>query len=175
MRTVEEYFKYKRKNTRNRPPVNGFKIEFKLTIEELSLLFKEAGITPDDIGRGCDDYCLMRDGDKGHYEYGNCRFGKVSQNTHDATAGEKNGMFGKTGNQSPNFGIKWSDERKGKLSKSISGENHHNFGKETPDDVRDKISKSTSGIPKPRIECEVCGKFMPAHTMKRHMNGPNCK
>lgn len=58
-------------------------IEFLLTIEQVKLLLEEANISEADWNfRG---YHLARFGDKGNYEYGNCRFIPASDNYSERT------------------------------------------------------------------------------------------
>jgi hypothetical protein len=51
------------------------------------------------------------------------------QKISDSNSGENNHMFGKTGEQCPNFGKKHSEEHNQKISDANSGENHPMFGK----------------------------------------------
>lgn len=56
-------------------------IEFSLSYVEYKSLLVEAGINPSMIGQRSDDYCLGRVNDEGGYEYGNCRFITIKENT----------------------------------------------------------------------------------------------
>ena len=59
-------------------------IEFALTLDDIDTLLKEAGITAHDIGQQADDYCLARNGDRGGYTLGNCRFITQYENYNEA-------------------------------------------------------------------------------------------
>ena len=175
MRTVEEYFTYKKKTTVRsdgssyRVDANGVPIDFRLTMEDMVKLFNDANITPDQIGKGAGEYCLMRNDDIGHYEVGNCFFGLSSSNVSDSNS------FNKTG-------LKFSEEHKRNLSNS-----HKN--KVISQEQRDKISQSLKGrvngplsaetraklsVPKKTLMCPHCGKVGGNSQMKRwHFD--NCK
>ena len=58
--------------------------EFNLSYSEIRWLFWIARITPADIGRSRDQYCLGRFGDSGAYEIGNCRFITNAQNREES-------------------------------------------------------------------------------------------
>jgi len=66
-----KYWKYKKNNH-----VGKGKSEVKFLIgpTEMISLLEEAGISINDVGNGKGKYNLARHGDKGNYEYGNCRF-----------------------------------------------------------------------------------------------------
>lgn len=155
MKTVEQYYKEKFNRTAfsdgtpKRTDVNGDPIEFRLSLEEMESLFKEAGITPDDIGTGSGRYCLMRNDDIGHYEYGNCKFGLHSENSSDTWLG-KSRVF--------------SDEHKAKLSESHKGIKYGPMSQEQ----KDKLREIKKGIPQERTECPHCGKVGGLSLMKRY-------
>jgi hypothetical protein len=106
--------------------------------------------------------------------------------------GEKNNMYGKTGEKSPNFGKKhtektkkeMSEKKKGKNhpnygkkrpehSRKISGKNHFNFGKSLRSETKDKISKTL--LDKEPIKCLYCdfSHVIKAHVVRYH--NENCK
>jgi len=75
-----------RKNGLNkgRVDVDGAAIEWRISKQEVKLLLQEAGITIWDVGNAGDKYCLARYNDRGHYEYGNCRFITNRENVREA-------------------------------------------------------------------------------------------
>jgi hypothetical protein len=106
--------------------------------------------------------------------------------------GERNHMFGKTGEKHFFFGKRHTDETKkimsenkkglkhpnyGKKrpehSKKMSGENHFNFGKSLNNETRDKISKTL--LDKEPIKCIYCdfSHVIKAHVVRYH--NENCK
>lgn len=80
---------------------------------------------------------------------GRKRTPEVCKRLSETHLGEKNYMYGKRGELSPNYNKKHSAEsvRRGALARS--GEKHYMFGKNLSLDVRSKISASTSGINNP--------------------------
>ena len=66
-----KYWMKKRQNT-------GY--TFPLTGPQLITLLQEAGITPDQIGKGNGKYQLARINDEGNYEWGTCRFIPFEEN-----------------------------------------------------------------------------------------------
>lgn len=69
---------------------------------------------------------------------------ETKQKIGKANSGENNGMFGKTGENSPSFGRIVTEETKIKYSKSrkalnLKGENHPNFGKKVENLNRNKV------------------------------------
>ena len=78
-KAIWQYWKAKknRQTTRFR---KGSGVEFLLTATEMVQLFTDAAITPNDIGRGSQQYQLGRHNDTGHYEMGNCRFITMTEN-----------------------------------------------------------------------------------------------
>ena len=89
------------KMKRRRPPIPPFII----TGPQAISMFEEAGIHPNQIGQQPDDYQLGRYGDKGIYEYGNCRFITMRENLAEMTRPVQ----------------RWSQERKDKQSKAFKG------------------------------------------------------
>jgi hypothetical protein len=69
---------------------------FKLPREIYFLLMIKAGISPMDLGRERDDYCLARKNqftgelDQGDYAWGNCRFVTVAQNAKERWTAKQN-------------------------------------------------------------------------------------
>ena len=78
-KAIWQYWKAKknRQTTRFR---KGSGVEFLLTATEMVQLFTDAAITPNDIGRGSQQYALGRHNDTGNYEEGNCRFITAREN-----------------------------------------------------------------------------------------------
>ncbi len=97
---------------------------------------KEAGLTPDDIGRRSDDYQLARYSDEGPYTNDSCRFITAKENHQEATVWNKGRKgvlvawnkgktwgqlgydtkrFGTAGNRHPMFGNTHSEETKEKI------------------------------------------------------------
>ena len=68
----------------------------KMPPEDVIRLLNEAGITPDDIGQHRGDYQLARYGDKGRYEYGNCRFITMEENLRERKCSPMNGKYVRT-------------------------------------------------------------------------------
>lgn len=54
---------------------------------------------------------------------------------------------GRKGEGTPNFGRKWPDETRQRMSAGMSGENHPNFGKKQPADVVEKIRAANLAYP----------------------------
>lgn len=69
-----KYYNDKKKSSENRG------IPFNLSHDDMWQLLNEAGITPFDIGRLPDEFCLARYEDTGPYEIGNCQFTTNAQN-----------------------------------------------------------------------------------------------
>ena len=60
--------------------------------------------------------------------------------------GEKNPMYGMSGEKAPNYGKVFSEETREKLSKAHSGKNHQNWGKHLSEKTKRKISESHIGF-----------------------------
>lgn len=83
-------------------------------------------------------------------------------------AGEKNPMYGRTGENHPRFGVKVSDETKEKLSKSMSERiqkyGHPMSGKHQSDDTKKRISQNKLGsknpASKPVIQLSLDGDYI---------------
>lgn len=79
--------------------------------------------------------------------------GNAQKRHHDETRkkmsesrrGEKNSMFGRTGEKSPHFGKHLSDETKRKISDSRTGEKHWMHGRHLSEEHRQKISAALTG------------------------------
>jgi hypothetical protein len=114
---------------------------------------------------------------------------KKKSNASKLKTGDKNGMFGKTGENNPNFGSKRSEETKQKISKAnkgkligrrrpehsekISGSNHPLYGVTVSDETKEKIRLKLKN--KPYICCPHCDvKSNSIGAMKRH-HFDNCK
>lgn len=78
LRGIYEYWRWKRDVTSRKEG-----IDFKLTGSEMITLFDEAGIDPEDIGKGSNKYQLARYNDSGDYQVGNCRFITQRENIHE--------------------------------------------------------------------------------------------
>jgi len=177
MRTVEHYWKTKKNNTvGKRFNKDGSPIEFKLTIGQMKYLFKEAGITPDDIGTGEGKYCLMRNGDSGHYEIGNCSFGLTSTNASDATRGipkseeHKKHISESTTGKPKTF----TDASYAQISNfrknQTKGSGNPFYGKKHTDSTKSKMSEAKKGLV---ITCPHCGKQGGQVMYRWHFD--NCK
>jgi hypothetical protein len=59
--------------------------------------------------------------------------------------GEKNPMYGKTGEESPNYGTKHTEEWKKKQSERMTGEKNPMYGKTTSEETLKKISEKMKG------------------------------
>jgi group I intron endonuclease len=62
-----------------------------------------------------------------------------------AKSGENNPMHGKTGKKAPNYGKKFSDEFRAKLSAALSGEKNPQYGRPLTEEARAKISAAMKG------------------------------
>ena len=59
-----------------------------------------------------------------------------------ALTGERNPMYGMSGNQHPMYGKRHSKEARMKMSEAMSGERHPNFGKHHSEETRKKMSQA---------------------------------
>lgn len=60
--------------------------------------------------------------------------------------GDKNPMYGKSGEKAPNYGKRMSEESRKKLSEANSGENHPMYGKNHSEETRRKMSEARKGF-----------------------------
>jgi len=88
--------------------------------------------------------------------------------------GENNGMFGKRGEDSPNFGQTRSDKFKQGQSVRMSGENNGMFGKHLSDNAKFLKSQKMTGYIYEKVKCPYCPKFGGENLMKR-WHFENCK
>lgn len=92
----------------------------KLSFRQYMKLVVRAGITElDEIGGSAGKYQLGRKGDKGHYEWGNCRFITIEQNKKEQKI---NGGYERAGLKRRGL-TKETDEGYASISKSLSGRN----------------------------------------------------
>jgi group I intron endonuclease len=79
-------------------------------------------------------------------------YGSVSEETRkklsEARTGEKNAMYGKIGELSPNFGKKGSEEKRRKLSLANSKEKHPLYGKKHSEETIKKMKDSSRRVSK---------------------------
>ena len=84
---LDKYWRIRKNGlTEGRLDIDGNPIEWRLSKQEVKLLLHEAGITIWDVGNAGHKYCLARYNDRGHYEYGNCRFITNRENVREAIA-----------------------------------------------------------------------------------------
>lgn len=57
--------------------------------------------------------------------------------------GENNPMYGRSGENTPNYGKKWSEETREKFLEANSGENHWMYGKHHPEETKEKMRKAS--------------------------------
>ena len=67
---------------------------------------------------------------------------EIKKKMSEAKSGENNPMFGKKGEESPNFGRKHTPEAKARISKALSGENHPMYGQKLSEETRKKMSET---------------------------------
>lgn len=98
---------------------------------------------------------------------------EIAEKISKALSGENNPMFGKKGEEHPNFGRKHTPEAKAKISKAMSGENHPFYGKKLSEETKRKISEATMGMHRsPRTEFkkgEMSGSNNPMFNRKHTM------
>lgn len=64
----------------------------------------------------------------------------------EARTGEKNSMYGKKGELSPNYGRKMSEDFCNKISERVSGENHPMYGKKHSEETKEKMKASSKRV-----------------------------
>jgi group I intron endonuclease len=64
----------------------------------------------------------------------------------EARTGEKNSMYGRSGELSPNFGKKMSKDFCQKISERVSGEKHPMYGKKHSEETKEKLKASSRRI-----------------------------
>jgi len=190
MRTVENYWKQKRKNAKMRG------IQFLLSLDDMKHIFERDGITPDDIGRDAGSYCLGRkcavtgnvDGDL-PYSIDTCRFIPFGENSRENLS---NGTSEKISEAMKNpstrklisesrAGSVTSEETKAKMSAAKTGEKNHFFNKTHTDESRKKIREArakqgspTKGMKMKRLTCPHCGTIGGGSNMTRY-HFDNCE
>ena len=73
---------------------------------------------------------------------------------------------------------RWGEEKaiivKEKYSKAKKGKTYEEMYGEDADKMR-ALRTEQFRKPRKRVDCEICGKDVTTHTLKRHQNGRNCK
>ena len=123
---LDKYWRIRRNGlVEGRLDIDGNPIEWRLSKQEVKLLLHEAGITIWDVGNAGNKYCLARYNDRGHYEYGNCRFITNRENIRESNPGrhlaeharsgalweKRREKYGQTGTKDKENGGGWKTRR----------------------------------------------------------------
>jgi hypothetical protein len=155
---------FRKAYTQQKSNVRQRGLEMRLTFEEWKQIWLDSGHWSE-RGRGACKYCMMRKGDKGHYEIGNVFIGTGAQNVSDGNIGRPNSEETKrkksaalTGKPKP-----WArgernpmhnPEAKAKISVAISGGKHYKAKPViTPlgEFESGTVAAKELGIPKPTV------------------------